>query len=59
MRSTSPTTAQREASPLGVGRTAGKRLKETHSFEAAVEQVDEPDAERREQVKGFTDEVAS
>lgn len=49
----------RKGLPLGVGRTAGNRLKETHSFKAAVQQVDEPHAERCEQVEGFTDEVAS
>ena len=50
---------ERKASPLWVGRTAGDRLKETYSFKAAVQQVDEPHTERCEEVKGFTDEVAS
>lgn len=54
-----PASRQGRASPLGVGGPAGHGLEETHALEAAVQQVDEPHAERREQVEGLTDEVAS
>lgn len=47
-----------EALPLRVGRPAGDRFEETHSFKAAVEQINEAHTERCEEVKGFADEVA-